>query len=391
MIYMERTISAMVGKGSVNHNSRSFIADNVDPTRTGQNIEYCNEDIRTVYHELFDDALAKHNARQKRDDRRIDDYYEKIRSGKQEKPFKELILQIGDKDNMGADTENGQLAKWILDEYYQGFQARNPYLRVFSAHLHMDEATPHLHIDFVPFTTGSQRGLETRVSLKLALAAQGFTGGTRRDTEWNQWIQAEKEQLAAVMARHGVEWQHKGTHEKHLSVLEYEKKMRAEEVEQLEDEIAEKHTKVAAIDSHIRDMVQLEGTFTTVSETFENDPQYQIPEPQGLMTAKAYRNKMVMPVVERLMALLKTAINQALNALSSAERLRTANASLSAERNDLRSSVSYLEKRISSLERTAEEYRLVRKVLGSKAVKDIIEQAKSGKARIANRQGRETL
>ncbi len=378
----------MVGKGSVNHNSRSFIADNVDPTRTGQNIDYCNEDIRTVYHELFDDALAKYNARQKRDDRRIDDYYEKISSGKQEKPFKELILQIGDKDNMGADTENGQLAKTILNEYYQGFQTRNPYLRVFSAHLHMDEATPHLHIDFVPFTTGSQRGLETRVSLKKALAEQGFTGGTRRDTEWNQWVQAEKEQLAAVMARHGIEWQHKGTHEKHLSVLEYEKKMRSEEVEQLEDEIEEKHTKVEALDSHIRDMVQLGETFTTISETFEHDPQYQIPEPQGIMTAKAYRNKMVMPVVARLLALLKTAVNQALNALSSAERLRTANASLTAERDDLRSSVSYLEKRIFTLERTAEEYRLVRKVLGSKAVKDIIEQAKSGKARIANRQGR---
>lgn len=64
----------------------------------------------------------------------------------------------------------------MLDEYYQGFQERNTNLRVFSAHLHMDEATPHLHIDFVPFTTGSKRGLDTRVSLKQALAAQGFKG-----------------------------------------------------------------------------------------------------------------------------------------------------------------------------------------------------------------------
>ena len=193
---MQRTISAMVGKGSVNHNSRKFRAENVDGTRTHLNIDYCNENIKTVYHELFDEALERYNAKQIRSDRKIKDYYEKIRSSKQEKPFHEIILQVGGKGNMNADTENGELAKQILDEYYQGFQERNPQLRVFSAHLHMDEATPHLHIDFVPFTTGSKRGLDTRVSLKQALATQGFKGGSRGDTEWSQWIQSEKEQLA---------------------------------------------------------------------------------------------------------------------------------------------------------------------------------------------------
>lgn len=192
---MQRTISAMVGKGSVNHNSRKFRAENVDGTRTHLNIDYCNENIKTVYHELFDEALERYNAKQIRSDRKIKDYYEKIRSSKQEKPFHEIILQVGGKGNMNADTENGELAKQILDEYYQGFQERNPQLRVFSAHLHMDEATPHLHIDFVPFTTGSKRGLDTRVSLKQALATQGFKGGSRGDTEWSQWIQSEKEQL----------------------------------------------------------------------------------------------------------------------------------------------------------------------------------------------------
>ena len=227
----------MVGKGSVNHNSRKFKAANVDDERTDRNIDYCNEDIKAVYHELFDDALGRYNAKQTRDDRRIENYYEKIRSGKQEKPFHELILQIGDKDNMGATTENGELAKQVLDEYYQGFQKRSPTLRVFSAHLHMDEATPHLHIDFVPFTTGSKRGLDTRVSLKQALAALGFKGGTRGMTEWNQWVQSEKEALAEVMLNHGIEWEQKGTHEKHLSVPDFEKKQRAEEVEQLNAEI----------------------------------------------------------------------------------------------------------------------------------------------------------
>ena len=229
----------MTGKGSVNHNSRKFHAKNTDPERSYLNVEYCNENLKDVYHELFDEALARYNEKQTRSDRQIDDYYEKICSGKQEKPFHEIILQIGDKDNMGAKTENGQLAGKILNEYMQDFQQRNPTLKVFSAYLHMDEATPHLHIDFVPYTTGSKRGLDTRVFLKQALAALGFKGGTRRETELNQWVAYEKEQLAAVMREYGIEWEKKGTHEKHLSVLDFEKKERAKEIAELEQSISD--------------------------------------------------------------------------------------------------------------------------------------------------------
>ena len=231
---MKRTISAEVGKGSVNHNSRKFKAENVDGSRTHLNIDYCNERIQTVYHQLFNEALKRYNEKQTRADRRIPNYYEKIRSGNQEKPFHEIILQIGNKEDMSATGEYAELSRQVLDKYYQGFQERNPNLRVFSAHLHMDEATPHIHIDFVPFTTGSKRGLDTRVSLKQALAAQGFKGGTRGATEWAQWVQSEKEQLAAVMERYDIQWEQKGTHEKHLSVLDYKKQEREKEIAALD-------------------------------------------------------------------------------------------------------------------------------------------------------------
>lgn len=133
---MQRTISAMVGKGSVNHNSRKFRAENVDGTRTHLNIDYCNENIKTVYHELFDEALERYNAKQTRVDRKIKDYYEKIRSSKQKKPFHEIILQVVGKGNMNADTENGELAKQILDEYYQDFRSE----------IHSFEYSPHICI-----------------------------------------------------------------------------------------------------------------------------------------------------------------------------------------------------------------------------------------------------
>jgi len=251
-MYIKRTISVMLGKGSVNHNSRKFKAENIDAERTSQNITYCNEPIKQVYHNLFDEALEKYNAKQSRADRRIDNYYEKIRTGKQEKLFHEVILQIGNKDNMAAASEHGQLAAKVLDEYMRDFQQRNPNMRVFSAHLHMDEATPHLHIDFVPFATNSKRGLDTRVSLKQALAEQGFAGGARGDTEWSQWVCSEKEHLSQVMERHDIEWEQLGTHDEHLSVINYKKEQRSKEVKAIEktlSKLQQKQIDVQAVDA----------------------------------------------------------------------------------------------------------------------------------------------
>ena len=248
---MERTISAMIGKGSVNHNTRAFTAKNVDKSRSVDNVEFCQEDIKQVYHKLFDEALERYNAKQKQKDRMIDDYYEKIRRGKQEKLFHEVIFQIGNKDDMNARSEDGVLAKKILMEFMNEFQARNPNLYVFSAHLHMDEETPHLHIDFVPYITGSKRGLDTRVSLKSALAAEGFKGGTRGATELNQWIASEKQELAAVMERYDVKWLQKGTHEKHLSVLEFEKKEWAKEVAELDSQKYEMASAIAQLGEEV--------------------------------------------------------------------------------------------------------------------------------------------
>ena len=345
---MKKTISFMTGKGSVNHNSRKFHAKNTDPERSYLNVEYCNENIKDVYHELFDEALARYNEKQIRNDRRIDDYYEKIRSGKQEKPFHEIILQIGDKDTMGAETEEGQLAAKILDEYMQDFQRRNPTLRVFSAHLHMDEATPHLHIDFVPYITGSKRGLDTRVSLKQALTALGFKGGTRRETELNQWVSAEKQQLAAIMLEHGIEWEQKGTHEKHLSLLDFEKQERAKEVAALEAQKAEleEHNatmqevnekwldqleniekeifsaqenreeadkqaeqakkKASQYEKKLTEIAPMVKDMERFAEKYSANPEEVLPEAGTLETGKSYREKKAKPLIKKIVAVLRS-------------------------------------------------------------------------------------
>ena len=323
---MERTISGMMGKGSVNHNTRAFSAKNVDKERSRDNVEFCHSDIKEVYHTLFDEALERYNAKQKRSDRKIDNYYEKIRRGKQEKLFYEVIFQIGNKDNMNVQSNEGQLAKDILCEFIEQFQERNPNLYVFSSYLHMDEQTPHIHIDFVPFICNSKRGLDTRVSLKGALSEQGFKGGTRGMTEWNEWIEAEKQELSKVMGRHGVQWKQLGTHNKHLSVLDFEKQERQKEVAELEQTISGSKEELSdilhrqieagreteqirkegeAIRQELNKMVQSKEVMERNIHTYDEDAKWQLAEQGALMSAKNYRDKKALPLVEKLKEVVK--------------------------------------------------------------------------------------
>ena len=237
---MKRTISGMIGKGSIAHNERKFIAENVDADRTIRNVVLQSENVKDVYHELFDKAIERYNAKQKRKDQKIEDYYEHIRTGKQEKVFHEAIFQIGNKDDTGCLSREGQIARLALLDFAKDFQKRNPQFRVFGIYLHMDEATPHLHIDFVPYITGSKRGPDTRVSMKQALASRGFVGKGRENTEYNQWMESEKKELAKIAERYGMIWEQKDTRREHLDVLNFKKEQR-EQKAQLQKETAACH------------------------------------------------------------------------------------------------------------------------------------------------------
>ena len=376
---MKRTISAMVGKGSVTHNSRGFTAENVDSERTHLNIDYCNEPIKKVYHEMFDEALKQYNDKQKRKDRKISDYYKHIESGKQEKLFHEIIFQIGNMEDMSATGEHAELARTVLDEYYQGFQERNPYLRVFSAHLHMDEATPHIHIDFVPFTTGSKRGLETRVSLKQAMLNMGFKGEGKSDNELNRWILSEKKILAQIMERHGIEWEQKGTHEQHLYVLDYKKQERAKEVAELDREIEEKQLEVKGLKATVEKIEEAKELLGDVEKQLDEDPQLQLPEPQGLMTAKSYKKKFVEPLIKRLKNLVRTVLAKSYQGWENYHRINNLNGRLHRENEHLKYENSKLKEVNGMLREQNKAYRLLEKVFGKHKLNEIIEQARGFK------------
>lgn len=371
---MKRTISVEVGKGSVNHNSRKFRAENVDGNRTHLNIDYCNERIQAVYHQLFDEALKRYNEKQARADRRISNYYEKIRSGNQEKPFHEIILQIGNKEDMSATGEYAELARTVLDKYYQGFQERNPNLRVFSAHLHMDEATPHIHIDFVPFTTGSKRGLDTRVSLKQALAAQGFKGGTRGATEWAQWVQSEKEQLAAVMERCDIQWEQKGTHDKHLSVLDYKKQEREKEIAALDTVLTEKQDELETVQKRITNFDQGMQSIEKLEQRIKTDTEFQLPEPPTLMTAKTYKQRFATPLIKKLKGIIREVFYYYYMALDSYHRLNSTNDRLCRENEHLTAGNGRLAEENTVLRSELKDFRFLKKLLGSQQIDNLIAQ-----------------
>ena len=415
---MERTISGMMGKGSINHNTRAFSAKNVDTERSIYNVEFCHAEIEEVYHELFDEALERYNAKQKRNDRKIDNYYEKIRQGKQEKLFHEAVFQIGNKDDMNAKSEEGELAKEILTEFMKDFQKRNPYLHVFSAHLHMDEETPHVHVDFVPVIHNSKRGLDTRVSLKGALGEQGFKGGTRGATEWNQWIESEKQEIAQIMGQYGIEWKQLGTHNKHLSVLDFEKQERAKEVAELEakKESLEEHN-AALLETSEKWLGELENLEQEIHSAQENreeaDKQAEVakkeaaryekklaeiapmvkdmerfavkysygpgevlPEAGTLESGKTYREKKAKPLIEKIIMVLRSVYREYLNVSNRLEKLQDAY-SREQDRNErLKNRLEESLEENRELRTIATDFGRVKTVMGAEQVNAVIDQAK---------------
>lgn len=365
IIYLA-SISIELGKGALKHNSRIFNTPNTNPERSHLNKEYINDDIKNVYHELFDEAVERYNSKQTRNDRKVKNYYEKICNGKQEKPFHEIVVQIGNKNDFGIDKQTAELAEKALDNYVCAFQKRNPYLRVFSAHMHLDEATPHLHIDFVPFTTGSKRGLDTRVSLKQALANQGFVGNGREETECALWVNSEKESLAESMLNFNIEWENQHTSREHLSVLDYKKKERQKEVIQLEE-------KVDMLKNEIECYQDCSNELQEIDES-DFDNKFVLPEPKPLMSANAYK-KLIEPMFNKLKQMVKVLIVRCFKAEA---RAFNANRIVGRLQNDVeiyKKDAKSFSKMAHRADKKLAQYSKLRRIIGPKNVDEILKKS----------------
>ena len=226
---MERfSISFTLGKAStehganVNHNNRKFLADNINPAETPRNISYKMQSVESAYQELFGEAVKEYNERQKRPCRRIADYYSHIANGHREEPFYEAVVQFGDCRTVQPGTQRWYAAQTMLNDYMRDFEKRNPNLYVFNAVMHLDEASPHLHIDFIPFYTQvRQRGLKKGVSMRAALIEQGFVPENNGKNQLTLWEESERKEMECILHQRGFLREDKHADYAHMSVGEY--------------------------------------------------------------------------------------------------------------------------------------------------------------------------
>ena len=247
------SISFRIDEGVIEHNNRVFIAKNVDGERVQDNITYCRTDIREKYDELFGQALAEYNARQTQSSRRIPDYYEHLKKSSKGKPYYEIVVQFGDMESCGQGSGKWEEAKLMLDDYMRGFEKRNPNLKVFNAVMHLDEATPHLHIDFIPIAHKVERGLSVKVSMKGALKEQGFTSANRLQNEWAAWEEQERGVMVDILHAHELSRNVKNIRREHLTVDEY--KHHAAQV-----------AEIKKVNAHINELKKKNPTDLTKSE-----------------------------------------------------------------------------------------------------------------------------
>lgn len=217
------SVSFRVDSGYLDHNNRVITAHNVDVSRTSDNITYKQIEIKQFYQQIFGEALAEYNAKQKRADREISDYYEHVKKSGKGKLFYEVVVQFGDLHDCGVGSEKWETAKTMLDEYVQDFEKRNPNLKVFNSVMHLDESTPHLHIDFVPVAHKGQRGMPLKNSMSGALREQGFSSSNRMQNEWTAWSESERSVMEQILLKHGLRREDKNVHRQHLSVDDYKK------------------------------------------------------------------------------------------------------------------------------------------------------------------------
>lgn len=238
-------ISLAQGKGNQMHNTRGYgkygrdIPDHIDVSRSHENVTLVNIDVKQAYKDIFGEALEEYNAKQKRSDRKIADYYEHIKKSKNgEKLFHEEVLQWGSVEDFKNEA-NRQMAKEALVKYVETFEERNPNLKLIGAYVHMDEASPHLHLDYIPIARGYKNGLQVRNSLDKAIKQMGIVPveeENRKNNATKLWKERERayfKQLCEIIGLH-VE-KEEPSNRRNLSVAEY-KIARASMIGDLEKE-----------------------------------------------------------------------------------------------------------------------------------------------------------
>lgn len=228
------SFSKETNKTSIRHNNRDLTDKqkendwhkHIDWSKSHENVYLDQTPLRDKFSEIFDGAVADYNAKQKRKDRRIDDYFQKVQDDKTLEPQREFIVQVGNIDDYRTENDKGEptgnseadvkrnkeLANEILLEYYKSFKKRNPQLMIYNAVIHNDEASPHLHLNVIPVAEGYKQGMKRRPSFNKALREQGVKADENNNKSlWVNFRNQEVSALADLMRERGIERELVGT------------------------------------------------------------------------------------------------------------------------------------------------------------------------------------
>ena len=190
--------------------------DHIDTSRSSLNEIWADEKHSQAYKRIFGQALEEYNNRQKRADRKIKDYYRHICKDEKKHPVYEMIVQVGGmNDNIPLETH-----KAILREFYNAFCEKNSSFECIGAYLHLDEATPHLHLDYIPVATGYKNGMSKQNGLVKALGQMGYTKEGKQ-TAQIQWEHTMNETLEKICNKYEIEVEHPRLGLNHLDTETY--------------------------------------------------------------------------------------------------------------------------------------------------------------------------
>lgn len=190
--------------------------EHIDAQRSPLNEIWADEAPQDAYQRIFGAAVEEYNQKQKRADRKIKDYYRQICADKKKHPVYEMIIQVGGMDdNIPIDTH-----KAILKEFYDSFCVQNSSFECIGAYLHLDEATPHLHIDYIPVATGYKNGMSVQTGLVKALEQMGYSK-TGKETAQIQWERNMNMLLETICVKYGLQVEHPRLGTAHLDTETY--------------------------------------------------------------------------------------------------------------------------------------------------------------------------
>jgi len=228
----------------------------IDYSRSDENKYLVQKDLKKLYREEFGEVLENYNAKQKRNDRKIDDYYKHIQSSKKTSLQQEMIIQVGDKDDFSS-KQDFEKANEILEEWLLGFEKRNPNLKIYNAVIHNDEASPHMHLNFVPVASGYKRGLEKQVSFDRAITQQDPKLDKTRP--FDDWREKEVKILEEMLKERGIERKLVGSNN-YKDVNEYkEKKDLEKEILSLENQLFEKKNELLEMSERLPGEIKIKA------------------------------------------------------------------------------------------------------------------------------------